>query len=43
MTGGHDTTRTDHPVGLSTLHLVVLGDDPGEVSARRTALEAHFA
>jgi hypothetical protein len=39
LTGGHDSTRTDHPVKLSTLHLLVLGDDPDEVSARRAALE----
>jgi hypothetical protein len=39
LTGGHDSTHTDHPVKLSTLHLLVLGDDPGEVAARRAALE----
>ena len=43
LIGGHDTTRTDHPVDLSTLHLLVLGDDPDEVSARRMALEARTA
>ncbi|TDQ04446.1 hypothetical protein [Labedaea rhizosphaerae] len=40
LTGGHDTTRTDHPVRATTLHLVVLGDDPGEVAARCAALQA---
>ncbi|MEV4315509.1 hypothetical protein [Actinocrispum sp. NPDC049592] len=40
VTGGHDSTRTDHPVKQSTLHLLVVGDDPGDVAARRTALEA---
>ncbi|WP_133850918.1 hypothetical protein [Labedaea rhizosphaerae] len=39
LTSAHDTTRTDHPVGLSTLNLLVLGDDPDEVVVRRTALE----
>jgi len=40
LIGGHDTTRTDHAVGLSTLNLLVLGDDPDEVAARRRALES---
>jgi hypothetical protein len=42
VTGGHDTTRTDNPVRRSTLHLLVFGDDPDDVSARRGALEATF-
>jgi hypothetical protein len=40
ITGGHDTIRTDHPVKRSILQLLVMGDDPGEVTARRSALEA---
>lgn len=43
LTGGHDSTRTDHPVRLSTVNLLVLGDDPDEVAARRAALETRFA
>lgn len=39
LTGGHDSVRTDHPVKLSTLHLLVLGDDPDEVAVRRAGLE----
>jgi hypothetical protein len=40
ITAGHDTNRTDNPVRQNTLHLLVLGDDPNEVTARRNALEA---
>jgi hypothetical protein len=40
---GHDTARTDNPVRQSTLQLLVFGDDPAEVTARRTALEAHVS
>ncbi|MEU6148878.1 hypothetical protein ABZ816_02650 [Actinosynnema sp. NPDC047251] len=40
ITSGHDTTRTDSPVRQSTLQLLVYGDDPDEVTARRAALEA---
>lgn len=42
VTGGHDTRRTDHPVRLTTLHLIVFGDDPGDVTTRRSALEAMY-
>lgn len=37
---GHDTARTDNPVRQSTLQLLVFGDDPADVAARRGALEA---
>lgn len=37
---GHDTVRTDNPVRQSTLQLLVFGDDPDDVTARRDALEA---
>lgn len=37
---GHDTVRTDNPVRQSTLQLLVFGDDPTDVTARRGALEA---
>ncbi|MEU4805502.1 hypothetical protein [Actinosynnema sp. NPDC023587] len=40
ITSGHDTTRTDSPVRQSTLQLLVFGDEPDDVTARRTALEA---
>ncbi|PSL56958.1 hypothetical protein B0I31_103718 [Saccharothrix carnea] len=40
VTSGHDSTRTDDPVLLSTLQLLVHGDDPDDVTARRSALEA---
>lgn len=40
ITAGHDTARTDHPVRNSTLQLLVFGDDPDDVTARRIALEA---
>lgn len=39
---GHDTRRTDNPIGQSTLQLLVSGDDPDEVTIRRGALEAQF-
>ncbi|MEU4744174.1 hypothetical protein AB0G02_27430 [Actinosynnema sp. NPDC023658] len=39
VTSGHDTTRTDNPVAQSTLQLLVHGDDPDDVAARRAALE----
>jgi hypothetical protein len=42
VTGGHDTRRTDNPVKLTTLHLVVFGDDPVDVTTRRAALEAMY-
>ena len=37
---GHDTARTDNRVQQSTLQLLVFGDDPDDVTARRGALEA---
>jgi hypothetical protein len=40
VTSGHDSARTDDPVRRSTLQLLVLGDDPGEVTARRNTLES---
>jgi hypothetical protein len=40
---GHDTARTDNPVRQSTLQLLVFGDDPDEVTARRGALEARIS
>ncbi|RZS36337.1 hypothetical protein EV193_10718 [Herbihabitans rhizosphaerae] len=40
VVGGHDTTHTDNPVRQSTLHLLVFGDDPDDVTIRRGALEA---
>jgi hypothetical protein len=39
VVAGHDSARTDHPVRQSTLQLVVFGDDPEDVMARRTALQ----
>jgi hypothetical protein len=39
IVAGHDTFRTDSPIRQSTLQLVVFGDDPDEVTARRRALE----
>ncbi|ONI77802.1 hypothetical protein ALI144C_30665 [Actinosynnema sp. ALI-1.44] len=39
VVAGHDTARTDNPVRQSVLQLVVFGDDPDEVTARRRALE----
>jgi hypothetical protein len=43
VVAGHDTGRTDHPISQSTLHLVVFGDDPDDVTTRRHALEARFS
>lgn len=43
VTVGHDTARTDNPVKRSTLQLLVFGDDPDDVTARRSALEAKVA
>jgi len=43
LLAGHDSTRTDHPLRRSTLQLLVLGDDPGEVTARRRALYERFS
>ncbi|MDQ2588318.1 hypothetical protein [Saccharothrix yanglingensis] len=40
VTSGHDTARTDDSARQSTLQLLVHGDDPDDVSARRRALEA---
>ncbi|MGM1065044.1 hypothetical protein [Saccharothrix sp. Mg75] len=40
VTSGHDTTRTDSRVRQSTVQLLVHGDDPDDVAARRRALEA---
>lgn len=40
--GGHDSTRTDNPIRRTTLQLLVHGDDPGDVAARRGALEARI-
>jgi hypothetical protein len=42
VTGGHDTRRTDNPIKQTTLHLLVFGDDPHDVTTRRTALEAMY-
>ena len=42
ITGGHDTRHTDNPIKQTTLHLLVFGDDPGDVTTRRTALEAMY-
>ncbi|HEX7306222.1 hypothetical protein [Lentzea sp.] len=42
VTGGHDTRRTDNPVRQTTLHLIVFGDDPGDVTTRRSTLEATY-
>lgn len=43
ITSGHDTTRTDNPATQSTLQLLVFGDDPDEVTVRRSALEARIS
>jgi hypothetical protein len=40
IVAGHDTVHTDVPARQSTLQLLVFGDDPDEVTARRRALEA---
>ncbi|WP_436498056.1 hypothetical protein [Actinokineospora sp. HUAS TT18] len=42
VTGGHDTRRTDNPIPESIVHLLVFGDDPDDVTARRAALEAIY-
>jgi hypothetical protein len=42
VVAGHDTGRTDNPVRRSNLQLVVFGEDPEDVTARRRALEAKF-
>ncbi|GIG56523.1 hypothetical protein Lfu02_08950 [Longispora fulva] len=39
---GHDSLRTDAPVAECTLQILVYGDDPDEVTARRAALEHQF-
>ncbi len=39
IVAGHDTGHTDNPIRQSTLQLLVLGDDPDEVTARRRTLE----
>ncbi|TCO62195.1 hypothetical protein [Actinocrispum wychmicini] len=39
IAAAHDTVRTDNPIRQSTIQLVVFGDDPDEVTARRVALE----
>lgn len=43
IVAGHDTARTDNPVRQSTVQLLVFGDDPDEVTARRRTLEAKTA
>lgn len=40
VVAGHDTVHTDNPVRRSTLQLVVFGDEPDDVTARRHTLEA---
>ncbi|WP_125789118.1 MULTISPECIES: hypothetical protein [unclassified Amycolatopsis] len=40
IVAGHDTGHTDSPRRQSTLQLLVLGDDPDEVTARRRTLES---
>ncbi|WP_460655358.1 ATP-grasp domain-containing protein [Kribbella endophytica] len=42
VTGGHDTRRTDNTINQTTLHLIVFGDDPDDVTTRRTKLEALY-
>jgi hypothetical protein len=39
---GHDTSRTDNTVHRTTLQLLIFGDDPDEVTARRSALETRL-
>jgi hypothetical protein len=39
IVAGHDTVHTDSPTRQSTLQLLVFGDDPDEMTARRHALE----
>ncbi len=42
VTGGHDTRRTDNPINQTTLHLLVFGDDPEDVTTRRAKLESMY-
>jgi hypothetical protein len=42
ITAGHSSSRTDNPVERSMLQLLVFGDDPHDVTARRVALESMF-
>lgn len=42
VTAGHTTTRTDNPVDHCTLQLLVYGDDPDDVIARRRRLATMF-
>jgi hypothetical protein len=39
---GHDSTRTDNPIRRTTLQLLVHGEDPDDVTARRRGLETRF-
>lgn len=39
---GHDTSRTDDTAHRTTLQLLIFGDDPDEVAARRSALETRL-
>ncbi|MEJ3654011.1 hypothetical protein WEH80_13625 [Actinomycetes bacterium KLBMP 9759] len=43
VTAGHTTSRTDNPDRSSTVQLLVLGDDPNDVTSRRIDLETRFA
>jgi hypothetical protein len=43
ITSGHDTARTDNPIRQTTVQLLVFGDDPDDVTARRRALEVRIA
>jgi hypothetical protein len=42
LIAGHDSLRTDNPIKQSVVQLLVFGDDPGDVTARRAAVEARF-
>ncbi|MGY0233786.1 hypothetical protein [Longispora urticae] len=42
VVAGHDSLRTDAPVTACTLQILVYGNEPDEVTARRAALEAQF-
>lgn len=42
ISAGHSSVRTDNPVKRSTLQLLVFGEDPDDVTARRLALESMF-
>jgi hypothetical protein len=42
ITAGHSSSRTDNPVERTMLQLLVFGDDPHDVTARRVALESMF-